>query len=120
MKDVRSLHKFTTPSLFPKLVFAYNEVFHCTFRVKGDTVYAVLLHIGLPENATKYKYKVKFFSKDKTEGVTVMHFARSFTENLDDIFKSGNCGKLHYDLVSRLADEESNLDLEVTIRRVGE
>jgi hypothetical protein len=117
--NVRTLHGFHTPERYRIFVFAYNEVFYRTFHVKDDTVYALLLHIGLPENAAKYRYKVEFVNNDKTEGVTVMHLARSVAENLDDIFKSGNCGKLHYDVVSRFKNEEGNVKFTMEICRVG-
>jgi len=101
-------------------VFALNEVFCIRFQASNGALYAVLQYIGQPENAAKYKYKVEFVNKDDTEGVTVMHLARSFDEKLDDIFKSGNCGKLHYDVVSRLKDEMAKLKFKIEILRVGE
>jgi len=39
---------------------------------------------------------------------------------LDDILKSGNCGKLHYGVVSRLTDEMSKLKFKIEILRVGD
>jgi hypothetical protein len=116
---MKFLTRFTAPKEYWRFVFAYNEVFCCTFRVKDDTVYAVLLHIGLPENAAKYKYKVEFFKEDKTSSITVMHVARSVAENLDDIFKSGNCVKLHCDVVRCFENEEGDVDFTVGILRVG-
>jgi len=83
-------------------------------------LYAVLLYVGPSENAAKYKYKVEFVNADNTEGVTVMHLTRSFDENLDDIFKAGNCGKVHYDVVSRLRNKEGRLKFKTEIFRVGE
>jgi hypothetical protein len=110
---------FTTTARYWRFVFAYNEVFFRTFPENDDVFYAVLLHIGLPENAAKYKYKFGFVNKDDTEGVTIMHMARSFAENLDDIFTSGNCGRLHCDVVSRLRDEEGKLKFTMEILEVG-
>jgi hypothetical protein len=79
-----------------------------------------VLYIGPPENAAKYKYKFKFVNKDDTEGVTIMHVTRRFTENMNDIFRSGNCGKLHFDVVSRLRNEKGSLKYKMTIRKVGD
>jgi hypothetical protein len=64
--------------------------------------------------------KVKFINKNNTKGVTVMHLTRSFDENLDDIFKSRNCGKLHYDVVNRLETPECDLKFKLEILRVGD
>jgi hypothetical protein len=49
------------------------------------------------------------------EGVTVMRLARSFAENLDDVFRSGNFVKLHYDLVSHLKNGEVDLNFKMEI-----
>jgi len=62
--------------------------------------YVVVQYIGPPENAAKYQYRVKLVNKENTEGVTKMHLTRSFDENLEDVFKSGNCWKLHFDVVN--------------------
>ena len=106
--------------ILSRFVFALNEVFFLRFQANSDTLYAVLMYIGPAENAAKYKYKVKFVNKDDTESVTVMHLTRSFDENLDVVFKSGNCVKLHYDVVSRLETKERVLRYKTVIFRVGD
>jgi hypothetical protein len=63
---------------------------------------------------------VEFANKDYTEGVTVRYLTRSADEDLPDIFRSGNCGKLHYDVVFRLRDQEGDLNGKIEIIRVGE
>jgi hypothetical protein len=102
-----------------EFLFALNEVFCRIFQGQGETFYAVLLYIGPAENADKYKYEIKFVNEDDTEGVAVMHLTRSFNENLDDVFKSGNCGKLHYDVVQRLETRQRRVKYKIEIFRVG-
>jgi len=106
--------------ILSQFVFALNEVFFFRFEAKNDTFYVVLLYIGPAENAAKYKYEIKFVNKDDTESVTVVHLTRSFDENLDEIFKSGNCVKLHYDVVSRLETREVGLKFKTAIFPVGD
>jgi hypothetical protein len=118
--NVRTIEKIGPRMCVSEFVFALNEVFFLRFQTNSDTLYAVLLYVGPSENAAKYKYKIEFINKDDTEGVTVMHLTRSFDENLDDIFKSGNCGKLHYDVVSRLENKERVLKFKTKIFRVGD
>jgi hypothetical protein len=100
-------------------VFALNEVFFLRFQANNDTLYSVLQYIGPAENAAKFKYKVKFVNWDDTESLTIKHLTRSFDENLDDLFKSGNCGKLHYDVVSRLETKGIGIYIKIEIFRVG-
>jgi len=77
-------------------------------------------YIGPPENAAKYKYRVKFVNENNTEGVTVMRMTRSFLEHVGEIFNSGNCGKLHYELASRLKTQGGDLKFKLEILRVGD
>jgi len=116
----RVLRNIEPCMILSRFVFALNEVFFLRFQANSDTLYAVLMYIGPAENAAKYKYKVKFVNKDDTESVTVMHLTRSFDENLDVVFKSGNCVKLHYDVVSRLETKERVLRYKTVIFRVGD
>jgi hypothetical protein len=116
----RVLKNIAVPMSLSQFVFALNEVFFLRFQANNDTLYAALQYIGPAENAAKYKYKVKFANKDNTEGVTVMHLTRSFGDKLDDVFKSGNCGKVHYDVVRRLRDESFKLKFKIEILRVGD
>ena len=101
-------------------IFAYNEVFVSLFQEKDNIFYAVLRYVGPAENAAKYKYRVEFVNNDNTEGVTVMHLTRSSGEKLVDIFESGLCVKLHYDVVNRLADKMSRLKYKIEILKVGD
>jgi len=103
-----------------QFVFALEAVFFLRFQAIDGTFYAVLQYIGPAENAANYKYKVEFVNKDDTESVTVMHLTRSFDENLYEIFKSGNCMKLHYDVVRRLETKENGLKFKTEIFRVDE
>jgi hypothetical protein len=88
-------------------IFAYNEIFISLFLEKDNIFYAVLLYVGPSEYAGKYKYKVECTNKDDTEGVPVMHLSRCFHENLDDMYRAGSCGSLHYDVLSCPKDEGS-------------
>ena len=117
--------KFTTMmTLFtgifvPKFVFALNEVFCLTFQTNYVTLYAVLQYVGPSDNAAKYKYKVEFINTDNTDSVTVMHLTKSFDEKLGEIIKSGNCGKVQYDVVRRLVTKGGRLKFTTEIFRVA-
>jgi hypothetical protein len=117
--DFKFLYKLTSYMKCFCFIFAYNEIFFSLFQEKDNIFYAVLLYVGPPENVAKYKYKVEFVNEDKTESVTVMHLTRSCNEDLGNVFKSGNCVKLHYDVVSRLRDKEGNVKYKLEIIRVG-
>jgi hypothetical protein len=117
----RTLKYITAPMCLSQFVLAMNEAFLLIFRANNENIfYALLQYIGPAENATNYQYKFTFINKDNTEGVTVMHLTRSFHENFYDVFKSGNCGKLHYDVVRRLASKDVGLKFKIEIFRVGD
>jgi hypothetical protein len=117
----RVLKNIAAPMSLSQFVIALNEVFFLRFQSNNDNIfYAVLQYIGPAENATNYQYKVTFINKDNTESVTLMHLTRSFDENFDDVFKSGNRGKLHYDVISRLANKDDGLKFKIEIFPVGD
>ena len=117
--ESRTLHEFSTLCGFHKFVFVYDEVFFRTGGMMNDMFYVVVQYIGQPENAAKYQYRVKSVNKVNTEGVTDIHLARSFNENLDEVFKSENCWKLHFDVVSSLQTQEGDLKFRLEILKVG-
>jgi hypothetical protein len=120
-RNLMALEKIAARMSVSQFVLALNEVFFLRFQSNNDNIfYAVLQFIGPAENATNYQYKFTFVNEDNTECVTVKHLTRSFHENLHDVFKSGNCGKLHYDVVSRLATKDDGLKFKIKIFRVGD
>jgi hypothetical protein len=119
--EIRNLKHISARMCVCQFVFALNEVFFLRFQAKIDNIlYAVVQYIGPPENATNYKYKVTFVNKDNTEDVTVMHLTRSFNEGCHEIFRSGNCGKLHFNVVSRLATKDDGLKFKIKMFQVGD
>jgi len=118
--DFKFLYNLTDGVNLFCFLFAYNEIFFSLFQEKDNIFYVVVLYLGPAENAAKYKYRVEFVNNDNTECVTVMHLTRSSAEKLVDIFESGLCGKLHYDVVNRLADKMSRLKYKIEILKVGD
>jgi hypothetical protein len=119
--EIRNLKNIAARMCVCQFVFALSQVFFLRIEANDDSnFYALLQYIGPAENATNYQYKFTFINKDNTEGVTVMHLTRSFHESLYDVFKSGNCGKLHYDVVSRLQTNDCRLRVKVEVLRVGD
>jgi len=118
--ESRTLNEAGTSAWFHKFVFVYDEVFFRAFDVRNGMFYVVVQYIGPPDKAAKYKYKVKFVNENNTEGVTIMHLARRFRDELDEIFNSGNCGRLHYDVVRRLRTKEGDLKFKLEILRVDD
>jgi E3 ubiquitin-protein ligase SIAH1 len=117
--DFKFLYRLANYMKICCFIFAYNEIFFSFFQEDNGIFYAVLLYVGPAENAAKYKYKVEFVNEDDTEGVTIMHLTRRSDEDLDDMYRSGKCGKLHSDVVNRLKDEEGNVKFKLEIIRVG-
>ena len=118
--DVKFIYNLTAGLSFYCFLFAHNEIFFPLFQERDNIFYAVVLCVGPAEFAAKYKYRVEFINNDNTEGVTVMHLTRSSDENLVDIHRSGLCGKLHFDVVSRLADKMTKLKYKIEILKVGD
>ena len=118
--DVKFMYNLTDGMKLFCFILAYNEIFVPVFQEKDNVFYAVVLYVGAAEKAAKYKYRVEFVNEDDTEGVTVMHLTRSSVENLFNIYTYGRCGKLHYDVVGRLANTMSRLKYKIEILKAGD
>jgi E3 ubiquitin-protein ligase SIAH1 len=98
-----------------KLISAYNDVFCSCSEIKNDIFYSVLQCIGPAADAAKYKYKVKFFNKDRTENLAITLLAGSFNE----VRNSGNCLKLYPDQYNRFANVQIGLTFSLEILKVA-
>jgi hypothetical protein len=83
--DFKFIYKLTDGMKLFGFIFAYNEISFSLFQEENNIFYAVLLYVGPAKNAVKFKYKLEFVNTDNTEGVTVMHLARSADEYLYDV-----------------------------------
>jgi E3 ubiquitin-protein ligase SIAH1 len=116
--DFKYLYQLSSNMKVCCFIFAYSEIFFSSFEAKDEKIfYAVLLYIGPAESETKYKYRVEFVNQDNTESVTVMCLTRSCEESLQDVYRLGNCVKLHYDVVKHFM-KKSNLKYKLEIIKV--
>lgn len=96
-----------------------GEVFLRKAQVKDENFYLVVMYIGPQKNAGRYKYTFTISKKNSVESISVCQRTRSFVENCDDIFRTRNCIKLHYDVVSDfLLDSSNDLPNIMEISRV--
>jgi hypothetical protein len=101
------------------LIFAYNDVFCSCSEIKNGIFYSVLQYIGPAADAAKYKYKLEFFNKERTESLAVTLLVRSLDEDLNEIHNSGNCMKLYPEHYNRFANEKSELTVSMEIIKFG-
>jgi hypothetical protein len=102
-----------------KLIFAYNVIFYSCSEIKNGIFYSVLQYIGTAAEAVKYRYKLKFFNKERKESLTVCLLTRSWDEDLSEVHNSGNCVKLYPEQFNRFAKEGSELAFRMEITTVG-
>jgi len=98
-----------------KVIFAYNEIFYVHILRRVNNYYIVVRYVGIPGNASKYGYRIRFKKMDDTESITVCHVARSATEDLDQIFRSGDCFSLPVDVLKRFVIHDVNLPYKLKI-----
>jgi len=101
------------------LIFAYNVAFCSRSEIKNGIFYYVLQYIGPAAEAAKYQYKLQFFNKDRTESLAVSLLARSWDEDLSEVYNSGNCVNLYSNQFNRFANEKSELAFQMKIITVG-
>ncbi|PSN44226.1 hypothetical protein C0J52_19742 [Blattella germanica] len=99
-------------------ISALGEVFMRKAQIRDEVFYLTVMYVGPLKNSAKYKYTFTLNKKNAVESVTVCQRTRSFTENCDDVFRSRNCVKLHYDVVSDFMLDNNDLPNVMEITRV--
>ena len=103
---------------YMSVIYTLGEVFVRKAQVKDDVFYLAIMYVGPMKNVTKYKYTLTLNKKNGVESVTVCQRTRSFTENWEDVFKSRNCIKLHYDVISDFMFDNCDLPNVMEISKV--
>jgi hypothetical protein len=108
----------TPQATYSIVISTLGEVFMRKAHIKDENFYLVVLYIGPQKNASKYKYSFTISRKNSVENISICQKTRSFLENYDDIYKSRNCVKLHYDVVSDFLLDSSELPNVMEISKV--
>jgi hypothetical protein len=109
---------FTPQATYSILISTLGEVFMRKAHIRDENFYLVVLYIGPQKNASKYKYSFTISKKNSVENISICQKTRSFLENYDDIYRSRNCVKLHYDVVSDFLLDNSELPNVMEISKV--
>jgi hypothetical protein len=108
----------TPQASYSLVISTLGEVFMRKAQIKDHNFYLVVMYIGPQKNASKYKYSFTISKKNSVENISICQKTRSFLENCDDIYRSRNCVKLHYDVVSDFLLDSSDLPNVMEIRKV--
>jgi E3 ubiquitin-protein ligase SIAH1 len=109
----------TPDTKYCKLILYGNNVLYSGSEIQNGIFYSVLQYIGPAADAAKYKYKLEFVNKERTESLAVTLLARSLDEDLSDVHNSGTCVKLYPEQFSRFANEGSELEFSMEITALG-
>lgn len=103
-----------------KVVFAHNETFYVNIRRKMNIYYIAVRCVGTPENDSKYGYRISFKRLDDIESITVCHVVRSASEDLDQIYESGNCFSLPFHLLKRFVTHAADVPYKLKILKIDQ
>jgi len=109
---------FTPQASYCLMISTLGEVFMRRAQIRNEIFYLVVMYIGPQKNASKYKYSFTISRKNSVENISICQKTRSFLENFDDIYRSRNCVKLHYDVVSDFLLDSSELPNVMEISKV--
>lgn len=108
----------TPQASYSLVISTLGEVFLRRAQIRDDNFYLVVMYIGPIKNASRFKYSFTINKKNSVENISICQKTRSFTENCEDIYRSRNCIKLHYDVVSHFLLDNSDLPNVMEISRV--
>ncbi|XP_069683422.1 E3 ubiquitin-protein ligase SIAH1B-like isoform X2 [Periplaneta americana] len=89
-----------------RVIFAFGEVFR--YRLRLHTIkkifYITVQYVGLPSDATKFKYEAELNTGEGQQKVMVVgHPTLGHQQDLQAVYDSGGCITLDYDLVKNVA-----------------
>jgi hypothetical protein len=108
----------TPQASYSLMISTLGEVFMRRAQIRDENFYLVVMYIGPQKNASKYKYSFTISRKNSVENISICQKTRSFLENCDDIYRSRNCVKLHYDVVSDFLLDSRELPNVMEISKV--
>jgi len=108
----------TPQASYSLVISTLGEVFMRRAQIRDENFYLVVMYIGPQKNASKYKYSFTISRKNSVENISICQKTRSFLENCDDIYRSRNCVKLHYDVVSDFLLDSNELPNVMEISKV--
>jgi hypothetical protein len=108
----------TPQASYSLVISTLGEVFMRRAHIRDENFYLVVMYIGPQKNASKYKYSFTISRKNSVENISICQKTRSFLENCDNIYRSRNCVKLHYDVVSDFLLDSSELPNVMEISKV--
>jgi len=108
----------TPQASYSLVISTLGEVFLRRAKIREENFYLVVMYIGPQKNASKYKYSFTISRKNSVENISICQKTRSFLENCDEIYRSRNCVKLHYDVVSDFLLDSNELPNVMEISKV--
>jgi hypothetical protein len=108
----------TPQASYSIVISTLGEVFMRRAQIRNENFYLVVMYIGPQKNASKYKYSFTISRKNSVENISICQKTRSFLESCDDIYRSRNCVKLHYDVVSDFLLDSCELPNVMEISKV--
>jgi hypothetical protein len=114
------LRPMTPNGSFAKALVVFGELFYAVWRVKEGQLRCTVMYIGPENNCSNYTYRFTVTSSNKGETISMCLVTQSYTENLDDVLKPGNCIAISYDIIQRFLVKENMLPFRFDICRLGE
>jgi len=108
----------TPQASYTLVISTLGEVFMRRAQIIDENFYLVVMYIGPQKNASKYKYSFTISRKNSVEIISICQKTRSFLENCNEIYRSRNCVKLHYDVVADFLLDSSELPNVMEISKV--
>ena len=98
-----------------KAMFAFDQIFYINIQRIGGYYYIAVRYAGPRERASEFGYRITFKKADSLDEITVCNTARSISEQINDIFESGNCFKFPIGLLKKFKVQEANLPYKLEI-----
>jgi hypothetical protein len=113
------LSPLTHTSYMSKALLVFGELFYAVWKVLEGDLYCTVIYVGPESKSSKFAFRFTLTAINKIETISTCLITRSYSENINEIFKPGNCVGVHYDAVEKMFAVQNKLPFKLEISKLN-
>lgn len=101
-----------------KALLVFGELFYAVWKVIAGGLYCAVIYVGPENKSSKYTFRFTLTAINKIETVSTCLITKSYSENIHEILKPGNCIVVNYDTIKEMFAIENKLPFKLEISKL--
>jgi hypothetical protein len=113
------LSPLTPTASMSKALVVFGELFYAVWKVIEGDFCCTVIYVGPEKDCTNFSFRFTITARNKIETISTCLITRSYSENVEEVLKPGNCIAIHYDTIEKFFAGENKLPFQLEISRLG-